>query len=102
MNIGLDYKNIKDKNLQDNLDGKVVMAFITINTGSVKDWKIFLSWSADFYKKKVPFVITEHTKERSDNTIDTYRSLWVEEIAPPVINRANIRIKTIFDINKCI
>jgi len=94
------YENIKDKNFVEKLDGKVVMDFITVNTGSVKDWTIFMNWASHFHKLKSPFVITEDIRTRSNKLDDIYRTLWVEEKAPPMLNGAKERIEIVFDISK--
>jgi hypothetical protein len=96
------YENIKDENFVHKLNGKIVMDFLSVNSGAIKDWKIFSNWLTDFKSKKVPFVVTETLKTYASGREQFWKTIWVEELAPAMLNGAKEREEIIFDINKCV
>ncbi len=96
--MNLDYANIKEQNLADDMDRKNVHDFVTVNSRSVKDHGIFMSWRDDFKSRKIPYVVTHDVKPRSDGSEEVWMTIWSEEIAPPMRQDQRLKKpKIIFD-----
>ena len=69
-------ETITRKHLDDELIGKIIFRFVTIEIRLKKDVGILDSWVKTFEKDKIPFLISEHTVGKYDK-----RTLWKEEVS---------------------